>query len=513
MPSDNYLTLTGRDLTPQRLHDIAIDGCKVALAPDVMKRLKRDRAVVDRHVDAGDPVYGLTTGLGSKSTEALPRDQLAAFSLQTLRGRAQALGDPLPWPLARAVLVARLNSLCAGGSGASPAVAEILVECLNRGATPVMPQTGSVGASDLCVQAVMGLALTGEGEMFFNEERLPAAEAMQRAGIEPLELGPKDGLAICSSSAFSTGLAALGQVAALRSLRAAQIAAAMTMEGFRANCSPLREEALRARPQPGQITAGEELKVLLSGGLLLEGGAARRLQDPLSIRCLAQTHGAVYGTLDFLAGPLTADLNGSSDNPLLTESGEMISNGNFQAPLLGIALDSVARALSGLATASLARIARLLSPALSGLPRFLSLGGSESAGFAPLMKPAEALVGEITLLANPAPLANSSSAEGVEDILTHTPISARKLLKLLNKLDHLIAIELLFAAQAIELANPDPIAPRLAAVLDEVRKISPTVELDRPLGREIEAVAASLVGSGRLLVIADIDSGADQKSY
>ena len=503
MQSENLLTLDGSGLSPQALHEVAQGGRKVVLASDVMTRLGRDRAVVDRHVDAGDPVYGLTTGLGSKSTEALPRDQLAAFSLQTLRGRAQALGHPLPVPLARAVLVARLNGLCAGGSGASPAVAECLAACLNAGVTPVISETGSVGASDLCVQAVMGLALTGEGEMYFQDECLPAIDALRQADIPPLELGPKDGLVLCSSSAFSTGLAAMGQVAVLRSLQSAQIAAAMTMEGFRANCSPLREEALRARPQPGQITAGEELRSLLAGGLLLEPGAARRLQDPLSIRCLAQTHGAVYGALEFLGGPLNADLNGSSDNPLLTDKGEMISNGNFQAPLLGIALDAVARALAGLATASLARIARLLSPAMSGLPRFLSLGGSESAGFAPLMKPAEALVGEIVQFANPAPMANSASAEGVEDILTHTPISALKLLRLTDKLNHLIAIELLTAVQAVELAEPERIAPRLVEACEKVREVSPALEQDRPLGREIESIAGSLITTGRMLAVVD----------
>lgn len=468
----------------------------MALAPEVLTRLERDRAVVDRHVDAGDPVYGLTTGLGSKSTEALPRDQLAAFSLQTLRGRAQAFGEPLSLPLARSVLLARLNGFCAGGSGASPAVAEHLAACLNANVIPVIPETGSVGASDLCVQAVMGLSLTGEGEMFFENERLPAAEALRKAAIPALELGPKDGLALCSSSAFSTGLAATGQVAALRSLRSAQMIAAMTMEGFRANCSPLRDEALRARPQPGQITAGEELKMLLEGSDLLQAGAARRLQDPLSIRCLAQTHGAVYGALEFLAGPLDAELNGASDNPLLTEAGEMISNGNFQAPLLGIALDTLARALAGSATASLARLARLFSPAVSGLPRFLTLGGSESAGLAPLMKPAESLLGEILQLAHPVPITNSSSAEGVEDILTHTPLSALKLLKLLKKFDHLIAIELLAAVQAVELAKPECIAPRLAAVVKKVRSISPPVAQDRPLGGEIERLAEDLIATG-----------------
>lgn len=498
MPSEKTHRLTGKNLSPQDLYDIAEGGCGVVFAPEVLARLQRDRAVVDRHVDAGDPVYGLTTGLGAKSTEALPRDQLAAFSLQTLRGRAQAFGDPLPLPLARAVMAARLNGFCAGGSGASPRVVEHLLACLNANLTPVIPETGSIGASDLCVQAVMGLALIGEGEMFLEGERLPALEAMRRAEVPALELGPKDGLALCSSSAFSTGLSAMGQVAALRSLQSAQVAAAMTMEGFRANCSPLRDEALRARPQPGQVSAGEELKALLAGGLLLEPGHARRLQDPLSIRCLAQTHGAVYGALSFLAGPLEAELNSSSDNPLLTDTGEMISNGNFQAPLLGLALDTLARALAGLATASLARLARLLSPAVSGLPRFLTRGGSESAGFAPLTKPAESLLGDILGLSNPAPITNSSSAEGIEDILTHTPLSALKLHKLLRKLDHLIAIELLAAVQAVELAKPERIAPRLWEVKKRVREVSPPVTQDRPLGREIEMIAADLISSGQL---------------
>jgi histidine ammonia-lyase len=253
------------------------------------------------------------------------------------------------------------------------------------------------------------------------------------------------------------------------------------------------------RPQPGQLKAAQKLGAWLRGGLLLKKSAARRLQDPLSLRCMAQVFGAAYSACESLAQTVSIELNSSSDNPaVLLGSGEVVSTGNFHQLQLALCADQMSRALGWCATDSISRVARLMSPSFSGLPPLLSSQAAQRAGFGPLMKPMEALRAEIIQLANPVPILPSHNADGQEDSLSHAPLAVQKLASLAERHELLVAFELVAAAQAVDLARPKRIAPRLAKLLKAVRTLSAFMEEDRPVGREVEAIAGELVRSGQL---------------
>ena len=497
MSSD--LVLTGADLTPGGVAAVARDGVKVTIAGAVADRLRASRAVVERHLADGQPVYGLTTGLGARAGERVSTTALAEFAAVTVRGRGNAVGPPLATDAVRALMVVRLNGLLVGGAGVSPALAERLAALLNAGLHPVIPSIGSIGAADLCMLAHLGLALIGEGEIELGGERLPAAGALARAGLAPLALAPKDGLAICNASSHSVGLACLVLVDAAALVDVAQTAAALTMEGFRANLSPLDPRAAAARPAPGQAVAAAQLRGLLAAGALTEPGAARRLQDPISLRSVAPVHGAALAALDFLRPAVAADLNGAGDNPLVVpDDGVMLSTGNFHTPALALGLETLGQAMAHVAALSVSRIGRLLEARLSGLPRNLSRRDQSRSGFAPLTKTAEALLQEIRHAALPSPMELRFAAEAVEDDLTNAPLAAKKAGEILWRLRLVLAIELIVAAQAVDLAVVSRLGRGTAAAQRLVRGVVPPLDDDRPSGPDAERVAEQLLATGAL---------------
>jgi histidine ammonia-lyase len=495
------IVLDGRSLDPELVERIAF-GAEVAIEPKCLEAMARGRAVVERYLSEGIPAYGLNTGLGLRADEILSDRALADFAYRTVRGRAQGLGPPLAAHEARAVIVARLNTLLSGEAGASAGLADYLTEVLNRNVIPVMPRWASIGAGDLVAMAALPHALIGEGEILSEGRRVPALEEIRRAGLEPLVLKPKDGHLLCNITSFSVGLASLAAARARRAVGNVQIAGALSLEGLRGNVSPFERAVVRARPQPGQVEAGDGLMRLLDGGLLTHEGAARRLQDPLSFRCMAQMHGAALAQIEALHECLTVELNHAADNPVvLIAEDRIVSTGNFHLPLVAQRLDAAARSLASVATDSVSRVARLMSAQFSGLPPLLSSHETARAGFGPLMKPAEALRADIIHLANPVPILPSHNADGQEDSATFAALAAQKLGELLERLDLLIAFELVAAAQAIDLAKPERIAPRLKRVHEAIREHSPFIADDRPIGREIETIARELVASGALLAL------------
>jgi histidine ammonia-lyase len=489
------LSLTGADLTPAVVAAVARDRRPVTLADEARRRMAESRAVVDLYLAENRPAYGLTTGLGPRVVDRVPREELEAFSRLTVLGRAQAVGEPLPAEVARAAMLARANGLAVGGSGAQVAVAEALVALLNAGIHPVVPSIASVGASDLCLMAHIGLGLIGEGEAELAGAVLPAAEALQRAGVAPLTLGPKDGLAICSSNAISAGHGALvlHDVAALA--RQCDLAAALTMEGFRANLTPIDPRAVAARPAPGQAEVAARLRGFLEGGTLTEPGAARRVQDPLSLRCVSQVHGSLLAAIGFAEGALVPELNGAGDNPLVAIEGrEMISTGNFQVPALALAFDALALALSQVANLAVNRFERLLTERLSALPTGLSMRGITRVGFGATTKAVEALAVEIRHLANPVSADQRTGADNVEDDSTNAPYAVAKAARAIERLRLIAAFELTAAAQAVELARVERLGRGTAAAYRAVRDLVRPLDDDRPLGTDVERLAAALRG-------------------
>jgi histidine ammonia-lyase len=491
------LVLDGCSLDANALGQAARPGGQVAIAPAGLDAMAAARRVILEAVARRTPVYGVTTGLGSRATEALSESELSAFSLQTLRGRAHASGPPLPVELVRAAMIVRLNTLLSGAAGASPAIAHGLAAAVNAGVTPVVGEIGSIGASDLVLGATMGLALCGEGRMTDGTGQvMPASDCLARAKLSPLELGPRDGLALCSHDSFSAAAAAFGLVASHRALGAVEMATALSLEGFRANLSTLREDVLALRPQAGEAAAGAALRGWLGESSLLQPGAARRLQDPLSFRNAVQGHGAVHFALEMLERIVAVQLNGAPDNPaVLVATGEVVSSGNFLSPHLTVALEAVSRSLCMAANLQAARIARLLSDRFTGLTLYLSPGSASPNGLAPLLKIAESLLSGMASRAAPAHLWPSAGADGVEDAMTQSLQAAQSLGAVVQGLERICAIELLAAAQAIDLrGTAHALQPALAAVLAHVRAISPALEHDRPVGRDLDELAGSISG-------------------
>jgi histidine ammonia-lyase len=487
------VVVDGRTLTAAGVAAVARDGARVALADEVLPRLLRDRAIVEDIVDRQVPAYGVTTGLGSRSSYALPREELALFSARTVRGRANAVGDPLPVPVVRAALLARLSGIAGGGSGVSPPVAQLLAGMLNAGVHPVIPEVGSLGSSDLCQMAHAGLVVMGEGRAELAGEILDGAQALRRAGLAPAQLGAKDGLVLCGASPLAAGHGALVLHQAAAVLSAAQAVTALTFEGFRANVSPLDPRVSGLRPAPGQSRAAAELLALLAGGEL----KARRVQDPISLRCAAQVHGSLHAALDFATAALEPELNGCGDNPVvLADTGEVLSSGNFHTPALALAFDTLALALTQTAAVSAERLQRLLNPAVSGLPANLSPYGPERSGFAPLAKTAQALVAEIRFLSAPVCTDPRYGADSVEDDSTNAALGARRLTVMLGRLTRLLAAEALAAAQAVDLAAPAALGTGTALLYRAIREVVPPLDDDRPCGADVERVSREVLGPG-----------------
>jgi histidine ammonia-lyase len=498
------VVITGRDLSPHALAAVARDEAPVTIDVGARERIRAAAATVARAVESGQPVYGVTTGLGHRVVEAVDGAEAAGFSLRTLRGRATSVGEPLSRELTRAAMVVRLNGLCAGGAGAGEAVADGLAALLNGGVHPRVPRSGSVGAADLCMMAHIGLGLIGEGEAERGGELVPAVRALSAAGLRPVRLGAKDGLAICSSSAVSIGAAALALVDAEAWLQATQVAAALSMEGFRANLTPLDPRVVDARPAPGQRWAANGLRALLAGGALTEPGAARRLQDPLSFRCASQVNGSLRFALEMLALALEPELTGAADNPVvLADDDAILSNGNFHVPALAMTLDAAAIAVAQVASTVTQRQARLQVSRLSGLPQ--NLGGTDSShashsGMAPLTKTAQALTLEIRHRAAPVSVHSTAGAEGVEDDSTGAAQGALRLGEQLERLRLLVAVELVVAAQAVDAAAVDRLGVGTAVAHRCVRETVAELEDDRALGPDVERLAAAALGSDRELL-------------
>jgi histidine ammonia-lyase len=474
-----------------------VAGRPVAIAAAARERMAQSRAALEQALARNAPVYGLTTGLGARVVEPVAAERAAEQSVRIVRGRATAVGEPLAEASVRAAMAARLNGLCAGGAGVSAAVADTIAQMLNACVHPVVPRTASIGAGDLCLLAHIGLVVLGEGEAAVGGERMPGGEALRRAGIAAPPIGPGDGLALCNASSVSAGLAALIVHEGDRLLDAVQIATALSMEGFRASPTPIDAQVAGAHPAPGQEWEAAGLRELLRGGALLDG-AARRLQDPLSFRCASHVHGSVRWTLDMLATAAGAALNGAGDNPVVLADGRVLSTGNFHTPALALALDATAVAVAQAAGPASERPARLATARLSDLPANLSAAGDGRSGVAPLLKTAQALAVEIRHMAAPLAADPRTGADGVEDDSTNAAAAAMRVQEQLERLARLVALELVCAAQAVDLAAPGRLGLGTAAAHACVRELVAPLDDDRPLGRDVDLVARELVTSGRL---------------
>jgi histidine ammonia-lyase len=440
---------------PLALEDLlaVVDGAKVDLAESTQAVIAASRAVVDRALSSNEAVYGLTTQVGHGKDTLLTEEEIRGEQMFLVKSHSGGVGRPLPTPLVRAALAVRLNGIARGGSGASPAVADVLAAMLNAGVHPIVPEIGSVGAADIGPMAGMAQVTVGLGRAEYQGELLPGGEAMRRAGIPPLVLSGKDGLALISANGVSIGQAALVIARAEQVVDAADVAAALSMEATGANPSILHPAVARAKLVPGQATAADHIRSLLEGSPLLQPGGPRSVQDALSFRVVPQVHGALREYVAYARAAVTSELNASDDNPLVSVPDQMmISNGNFHPMVLALACDALRIALAQVGQLSERRMAHLWDGCMrqmTGLP--VALYGLQ------LRYPAAAVFPELKQLAAPATLDTPPLDLGVEDHHTAAPLSVRKTDAALGLLEDLLAIELMLARDMIETAPTKPV--------------------------------------------------------
>src|SRR5215472_17800688 len=454
-PSQTTATVTITQ-APLAIEDLLaiVHGARVELDDAVRATIAASRAVVDETLRSGAAVYGLTTQVGHGKDTRLDEEQIRAEQQWLVMSHGGGLGEPLPATVVRAALAVRLNGIARGGSGAAVEVAETLAAMLNAGVHPQVPETASVGASDIGQMAGMAQVAIGTGRAEYRGEILAGDEALRRAGITPLVLGGKDGLALISANGVSVGQAALVAARAAAVAEAADVAAALSMEATGANVSILQPAVGRAKPIPGQIAAADHLRALLAGSPLLEPDGARSVQDALSFRVMPQVHGALREYVAAARSAVTAELNAAADNPLVSLADQtLVSNGNFQPVVLAIAHDALRIAVAQVGLLSEHRLSHLWDAFFQQLtdgPPPMPLYGLQ------LRYPAAAVFSELRQLAGPATLDTPPLDLGVEDHGTGAPLSVRKTDTALGLLEDLLAVELLLARDVLATARARP---------------------------------------------------------
>jgi histidine ammonia-lyase len=494
------ILLDGSTLTLEQLLAIADRGEPVGLAEAARDRVRASRAVVDRRAHGEEPAYGINTGFGSFAEVKIAPDALDALQLNLLRSHAAGLGDPLPSRTVRATMALRANVLAKGFSGLRPETIDALIALLNARVHPSVPSRGSVGASgDLAPLAHLALVLIGEGEVLDDDPPLaglkPRAtlsgrEALSRAGLKPITLGPKEGLALINGTQPSTAVLALALAAADEVARAADIAAALSIDALRGSIHPFDARIHEARPFRGQLTSAANIEALMRGsGINHSHEHCGKVQDAYSLRCAAQVHGAVREALRFVRETIDIEVNSATDNPMVfADTGEIISGGNFHGAPIAIAADLLAASIVPLATISERRTDRLVDPTLSGLPAFLTRDGGLRSGLMLAQVTAAAVASELKCLAHPAGVDTIPTSANREDHVSMSMTAALKAECAVGRAREVIAIEILCACQAIDLLAPLETSPLLRNVHKLVRSRVPMLEDDRAPAPDIVAI-------------------------
>jgi histidine ammonia-lyase len=461
------------------------------------------RATIESILAAGQTVYGVNTGFGKLSDVRIPPESLAQLQTNLVRSHAGGLGNPLSEAESRAMLLLRANVLAKGFSGTRPELVDLLVAMLNAGVHPVIPEKGSVGASgDLAPLAHLALVAIGEGQAIYHGQRMAGSDAMQRAGLTPLALAAKEGLALLNGTQAMTAVGALAVARAQRLAQLADVAGAMSLDALMGTPAAFDPRIQEARPHVGQIAAASHLIALLEGSEIRESHREHcsRVQDAYCLRCMPQVHGAVRDVLAHVTSVLETEAGSATDNPLVFprrlskgEEHEVLSGGNFHGAPLAYAFDYAAIALTDLAGITERRIDRLLNPDINeGLPAFLSTDPGLSSGFMIAQIVSAALINECQVLAHPSSTGSIPTDGGKEDHVSMGMTGALKLRQIVEHAERIVAIELMCAAQAIEFRRPLESSRRLEAVHAAVRVVVPRLEQDRILAPDIDALAAAV---------------------
>jgi histidine ammonia-lyase len=497
--------LDGEHLTRAEFHAVVFDSAQASLAPAARERMIASRAVVERLVESNVTAYGVNTGFGKMASVRISGEQIQQLQLNLVRSHACGVGAPLSEHETRAMLLLRANAIAKGFSGVRPVIAETLCGMLNRGVHPVIPSQGSVGASgDLAPLAHLAQVVIGEGEAMHQGRKMPGAEAMRAAGIAPVVLLAKEGLALLNGTQGMLALLLLALRDAEIAVDTADVAAALSLDALRGSPAAFDERIARVRPYAGHAVTARNLARLNRGSAIRESHRSPetdpRVQDPYSLRCTPQVHGAVRDALSQVRATLEVELNSATDNPLVFlgsggAAGEVISGGNFHGQPLAMAADQLAVALTTLAGISERRIEQLTNPNTSQLPAFLVREPGVNSGFMILQISAAALASEMKTQATPHSVDSIPTSANQEDYVSMGMAAARRLAPMLANLRHVLAIELLSACQGLDLLAPLRTGPEAQKAFELTRSLSKFVESDRSLAADIEAVNRAIAAA------------------
>ena len=497
------IVLSGLELTLEQVQAAARGGAQVEVAQGARERVRAARALVDRIAQGDVPTYGINTGFGTLAEVSIPRGDLQRLQRNLILSHAAGVGAPLPLPEVRALMLLRANVLSGGYSGIRESTLDLLVSMLARDVIPVIPEKGSVGASgDLAPLAHLALVLIGEGEAFVKGERLQGRAALERAGLSPVVLEAKEGLALVNGTQAMQAVGALTLLEAERCARIADVAAAMTVEGLMGSHKPFLAAIHRVRGHAGQSQVAADLRALLARSEINashQDEHCGKVQDPYSLRCVPQVHGAARDALGFVRRTLEIEANAATDNPLVfaggfedVAAGTIVSGGNFHGQPVSQALDLLAIACAQLQTISERRVEQLVNPSLSGLPPFLARNSGLNSGFMIAQVTAAALAAESKVLSHPACVDTIPSSAGREDHVSMGMTAASKARTVVQNMASGLSIELLVAAQALDLRQPLKAGAGADAAWRAIRARVPHMDEDREIHRDIEAVRAML---------------------
>ena len=500
------ILLDGEHLKIDDVVAVAFDPqVQFELTPEARERMRHSRQAVEDFVARGEVVYGVTTGFGDFKNRIINSDQVATLQRNLVRSHSVGVGDALPEPVVRAMMLIRANTLAKGYSGIRLETVEVLLEMLRRGVHPVVPAKGSLGASgDLAPLAHIALALIGEGEVFYQDQRLPAATARARAGLRPVELGAKEGLALVNGTALMAGVGALVTHAAENASRVADIAGALSLEALEGSLQPFDPRLHAVRPHPRQVECATYVRKLLEGSEFLRpDGDPRRVQDAYSLRCIPQVHGAVRDAIAYARWVVQIELNAATDNPLIFWEGDQpvaLSGGNFHGQLVSLAMDYLSLALTSLGNISERRLNRLIDEDINDglLPAFLIKHGGLNTGFMLAQYTAAALASENKTLAHPASADTIPTSANTEDHVSMGATAADHARQVLHNVETILAIELFAAAQAIDFRRERAgrtlrLGRGTAPVYATIRERVPFLEQDAVMAPLIETVRQMVV--------------------
>jgi len=504
------LRISGKELEIDALVSVA-RGRKVILDPEAIPAMRRSRNAVEKVVASGQVVYGITTGFGRFKDKMIDPEQSEQLQRNLVRSHAVGVGPPLSKEIVRGMLLARANTLALGHSGVRPELVQLLVDMLNLGVHPVVPSQGSLGASgDLAPSAHLALVIIGEGKAEREGKELRGADALDEVGLSPFVLGPKEGLALLNGTTQMVATGALLVRRAINLALTADVAACLTLEALNGTDRAYDSRVHEARPHPRQIDCARYLLALLEGSDFLRDPRSINVQDPYTLRCVPQVHGAIRDAIAYARWVINIELNSVNDNPIVfvdDETGEadIISAGNFHGEPVAIAMDYMALSLAELGNMSERRIARLVDADSNGgiLPMFLTESGGLESGFMMVQYTAAALASENKVLAHPASVDTIPSSANVEDHVSMGATAARQAEQILNHTETIVAIELLAACQGIDYRRKIMDAPsaRLGSGTNVayriIRQEVPFLEHDRPLAPDIETIR-QLVNKGTI---------------